>query len=290
MKCNLCPRKCGADRSITKGVCGAGNTMYVARASLHFWEEPCVSGQNGSGTVFFCGCSLRCDFCQNSVISHALNGTPITPNRLYEILFELKLKGAHNINLVTADHYLPYLLPVLRRARNDGLCLPVFVNTSSYLTKQAVESMGTAVDGFIADLKFLSCAAADKYCHAPDYPEIAKRAIDGMTELVGAPVMENGLLKRGVIVRVPVLPNNIIDAKRCMKYIADRYGDKVILSVMSQYTPMPQCTHPELARVLTRSEYNSITKYLDTLNVVGYIQQYGADGENYIPEFNCEGV
>lgn len=289
--CNLCPRKCGVDRSESKGYCGAGETLRIARASLHFWEEPCVSGTRGSGTVFFTGCSLRCDFCQNNAISHKDGGKDITAARFYEILFELKDKGAHNINLVTADHYLDKLIPIVKTAKKDGLDIPVFVNTSSYITTALVKNLGGAVDGFIADLKFTNSDIAQKYCNAADYPSVAKAAIDSMLTLVGDPrYSDDSTLNSGVIVRIPVLPSNLIDAKRCIKYVRDLYGERVILSVMSQYTPMPTCPHPELSRPLSELEYMSIKKYVSALGISGYIQEYGADGERFIPEFNCEGV
>lgn len=169
-KCTLCPRECGADREKERGFCGTDSRIRIARAAKHMWEEPVISGRNGSGTIFFSGCALACEFCQNSVLSHENYGAVITPARLYDIMFELKKQGAVNINLVTADHYIPYIVPVLRHARLDGLGLPVVFNTSSYLKLCALEQLNDTVDIYLADLKFSSTAAAMKYCSAPDYP------------------------------------------------------------------------------------------------------------------------
>ena len=249
-----------------------------------------MSGTRGSGTIFFSGCSLGCDFCQNSDISHHTHGKAVDTQHLAGIMLDLFDKGAHNINLVTADHYIPHILPSLKLARERGLDISVLFNTPSYLTPETLSLLDGVADGFIADLKFFTSPPAKKYSHAPDYPDVAKAAITQMTGMLGAPVIEDGILKRGVIVRIPVLPDLLIDAKRSIKYVCDTFGDKVILSVMSQYTPMPTCAHPELSRPLTEAEYRSITRYVDAIGADGYIQQFGANGTEYIPDFNLEGV
>jgi len=292
MNCNLCPRGCNVNRATTVGRCGVSEIITVSRAALHKWEEPCVSGTNGSGTIFFSGCPLGCDFCQNFSISNKVVGKQIQPNRLYDIMFELKSNGAHNINLVTADHFALQLAPVIKRAKQDGLGIPVVLNTSSYITKSTLSLLDSFIDVYLADFKFMSPALSQKYCAAPDYPDVVKESIDFMVQHHNKPIFENGLIKSGVIVRVLIMPNNLIDAKRIIKYLCDRYGDKIIISVMSQYTPMPNCKHTELSRPINECEYTSIKKYLASFDIkYGYLQEFGSNGTKYIPDFsNFEGV
>lgn len=290
-KCTLCPRRCGADRTKERGFCGAGSDIRVARAALHKWEEPPVSAGAGSGAVFFSGCSLRCEFCQNAQISRGCAGKAVTPERLYDIFFELKAQGAANINLVTADHWLPQIAPAALRAREDGLGLPFVLNTSSYLSKEQLSLAARFCDVYLADLKYTSPALAMKYSLAPDYPETARAAIDAMYGAAGAPVVENGAIKRGVIVRVLALPGAVIDAKASVKYLYGRYGDGVFISIMGQYVPMPGCLHRELRGKLPPSSYRSIVRYARSLGVTrGFIQDAGADDHAYIPAFDLEGV
>jgi putative pyruvate formate lyase activating enzyme len=290
-KCTLCPRECGADREKERGFCGTDSRIRIARAAKHMWEEPVISGRNGSGTIFFSGCALACEFCQNSVLSHENYGAVITPARLYDIMFELKKQGAVNINLVTADHYIPYIVPVLRHARLDGLGLPVVFNTSSYLKLCALEQLNDTVDIYLADLKFSSTAAAMKYCSAPDYPQVARAAIKQMVKKVGRPIIRGGIMQRGVIVRVLVLPGNLIDAKASIKYLYDTFGDDIYISVMGQYVPMPHVTHRELKSPLSPASYRSVVRYAQSLGITnGFVQGSGADDKVFIPEFNCEGV
>lgn len=289
--CKICPRECGADRETERGFCGADGKLRIARAAKHMWEEPIISGSSGSGTVFFSGCALSCEFCQNFEISHGNYGAEVTERRLYEIMFELKAQGAVNINLVTADHYIPQLLPVLKKAKSDGLSLPIVFNTSSYIKPELVTALDGTADIYLADLKFFSNEAAMKYCSAPNYPQIAREAIERMVSSVGEPRIENGIMKSGVIVRVLVMPGNIIDAKASIKYLYGTYGDKIYISVMGQYVPMPQCKHRELQHGLSHSAYRSVTRYAQSLGIKnGFIQDFGADDKSYIPEFNCLGV
>lgn len=290
-KCTICPRQCGADRETERGFCGADNRIRIARAALHMWEEPPICGTGGSGTIFFSGCSLGCEFCQNALLSQQNYGTVITAARLYEIMFELESQGAVNINLVTADHYIPYILPALRSAKSDGLKIPILLNTSSYLKLSALEMLDGTVDIYLADLKFTSRDAAMKYCSAPDYPEIARRAIAHMTKAAGKPVIENGIMKKGVIVRVLVLPGNIIDAKASIRYLYETYGDDIYISIMGQYVPMPDCRHHELQHKLSSKMYRSVIKYACALGIKnGFIQDQKSADRAYIPQFDCQGV
>ena len=255
----------------------------VSKASLHFWEEPCISGQKGSGTVFFSGCSLQCVFCQNYKISRASFGKKTDADEILSIFKMLEDKGCHNINLVTADHYIPRLLPILKKA---DLKIPFALNTSSYLTESAVKSLSGIVDIFIADFKFFDPRVSQKYANAPDYPEVCKKAISQMVTQAGSPVIEDGIMKRGVIVRVLVLPDNIIDAKRTLKYLYSTYGDDIIISIMSQYTPVCDTPYPELARRLTDREYKSVVDFAMHLGMKNcFIQAKDSADADFIPEF-----
>ncbi len=284
MICNVCPRKCNTDRNLQNGFCGAGNDIKVARAAPHFWEEPCISGQNGSGTVFFSGCALRCVFCQNHEISRSDVGKTVTKDELFDIFLKLKEQGVHNINLVTADHFIPQILSVLKRAK--ALDLPIVLNTSSYLDEKTVDALDGTVDIYLADFKFFNKKTADKYASAPDYPDIAKIAIAKMVNQVGKPQFKDGIMTRGVIVRVLVLPENIIDAKQTIKYLYNTFGDDIYISVMSQYTPVCKTEFPELSRVLNDREYKSVVNYTVSIGIThAFIQEKTSATENYIPDF-----
>lgn len=284
MICNLCPRRCGVDRARGSGFCGVGEDIVVSRAAPHFWEEPCISGTSGSGAVFFSGCSLQCVFCQNHEISRAPHGSTVTPYGLYDIFCQLKAAGVHNINLVTADHYISQILPALRRARE--LSLPLVLNTSSYLDERTVRALDGVIDVYLADFKFFDPRVAKKYADADDYPEVAKKAIAEMVRQTGAPRFENGIMTRGVIVRVLVLPENIIDAKRTVKYLHDSYGDSISISIMSQYTPVCDTPFAELSRRLTDREYKSVVDYAVSHGVTrAFVQQKSSAQQAYIPDF-----
>lgn len=288
MICSLCPRKCNIDRSREVGFCGVGDTVRISRAAPHLWEEPCISGKNGSGTVFFSGCSLHCVFCQNYKISRAAVGECVDADRLCDIFYMLRDKGCHNINLVTADHYIPQLLPVLKSA---DIGIPIVLNTSSYIDAKTVRALDGVADVYLADFKFFDPRVAKKYADAPDYPEVAKNAIAQMVAQTGAPVLENGLMTRGVIVRVLVLPGNVIDAKRTVKYLLDTYGDGIYISIMSQYTPVCDTPYPELSRRLTDREYKSVVDFALAHGIKNcFVQQKTSATEDYIPDFGEENV
>ena len=245
-KCTLCPRNCNANRNVgEKGVCGVeGPGIVGARAALHMWEEPCISGENGSGTVFFSGCSLRCIYCQNYEIAHAKRGKRITVERLSEIFLELAGKGANNINLVTPTHYTPEIIQAVSRAKKQGLNLPIVYNCSGYEKVETLEMLDGIVDIYLTDFKYMEEEAAAKYSKAPDYPEVAKRALKEMVFQTGEPLFgEEGMMKKGVIVRHLLLPNHLRNGKKVVKYVYETYGDKVYLSLMNQYTPLPQVKH-----------------------------------------------
>lgn len=294
-RCTLCPRNCNVDREAgERGVCGVtGEGILGARAALHMWEEPCISGECGSGTVFFSGCSLRCIYCQNYEIAHAETGKRITVERLSEIFLELAKKGAHNINLVTPTHYTPEIIWAVLRARACGLTLPIIYNCSGYEKVETLKMLEGIVDIYLTDFKYMEPDLAAKFSKAPDYPTIAKEALKEMVRQTGAPVFdENDLMKKGVIVRHLLLPNHLKNAKAVVQYVYETYGDQVYLSLMNQYTPLPQVRHiPELNRKVTDREYEKLLDYAIDLGVEqAFIQEGETAEESFIPSFSCEGI
>lgn len=294
-RCTLCPRNCNVDREAgERGVCGVtGEGILGARAALHMWEEPCISGECGSGTVFFSGCSLRCIYCQNYEIAHAETGKRITVERLSEIFLELAKKGAHNINLVTPTHYTPEIIRAVLRARACGLTLPIIYNCSGYEKVETLKMLEGIVDIYLTDFKYMEPDLAAKFSKAPDYPTIAKEALKEMVRQTGAPVFdENDLMKKGVIVRHLLLPNHLKNAKAVVQYVYEIYGDQVYLSLMNQYTPLPQVRHiPELNRKVTDREYEKLLDYAIDLGVEqAFIQEGETAEESFIPSFSCEGI
>lgn len=293
--CALCPRQCGVDRLAgEKGFCGVtGEGVLVARAAPHFWEEPCLSGSRGSGTVFFSGCTLRCLFCQNREISRGEAGKEISTGRLAEIFLELQDRGVHNLNLVTPTHYLPQILTALKWARQKGLKLPVVYNTSGYERPEMLSLLAGQVDIYLPDMKYLSQELAGRFSHAPDYPRWALAALDEMVRQTGAPLFdEEGILKRGVIIRHLALPGQGADSRAVLRELLSRYQDRVYLSIMNQYTP-PSFTLPvpELNRRLTHREYHRLVDYAIRLGAENaFIQEGGAAEESFIPPFDLEGV
>lgn len=289
--CTLCPRRCGADRTKYAGFCGGGDGIRAARAALHHWEEPCISGTNGSGTVFFSGCHLRCCFCQNSPISLENAGKAIPPQRLAEIFLDLQAQNAHNINLVTASHLLPWVVDALELAK-PSLHIPVVWNCGGYETEECVAALEGLVDIFLPDFKFFDEQTARAYANAPDYPQVAHRAITRMLRQVGAPVMENGILQSGCIIRHLVLPSHRHESIALLHHLAESFGtSQFLLSLMSQYTPMGEFpAHPELNRRITKMEYNSVLKTAQELGFEGYLQDVSAAQSRYTPDFNGEGV
>ena len=236
--CNLCPRNCQALREKGQtGYCGVGEQIRVARAALHMWEEPCISGKSGSGAVFFCGCNLRCIYCQNYEIAGGMRGTVISEQRLAEIFLELQEKGAANINLVTPDHYLTSIIKAAALAKEKGLGIPVVYNGSGYEKPEAVRALSETVDIFLTDFKYMDRELAERFSKAPDYPEVAKAALREMVRLCGEPVFDGqGMMQRGVIVRHLLLPGHKRNAKDVIRYVYETYRDRVYLSLMNQYT------------------------------------------------------
>ena len=290
--CGLCPRKCGAERGelAGEGFCGEGLTARVARAAPHMWEEPPISGERGSGAVFFSGCNLRCVFCQNAVISTGQVGKPVSPERLREIYQELIGQGVHNINLVTGTHFLPAVLASLR----EPLPVPVVWNSSAYESVEAVRSLRGKVQIYLPDLKYMDAALAEKYSAAPDYPETAKRAILEMYRQVGPYRLgEDGLLKSGVVIRHLVLPGAPGNTRAVIDWVAETFGPgEVLFSLMSQYTPMGRAGEfPEIDRRLTREEYDAAVAYMEQSGIEdGFYQELSSAREEYTPDFDLTGV
>jgi putative pyruvate formate lyase activating enzyme len=289
--CRLCAHGCGIDRLNGEiGICRSSSEISVARAALHFWEEPPISGEGGSGAIFFSGCSLGCVYCQNREISRGESGKRISVTRLVEIMFELKEKGAHNINLVTPTHFAPSIRAALKMAKANNLNLPIVYNTSSYDTPKTIRSFDGLVDIYLPDFKYYLSKTAAKLSHAENYPEAAKLAIAEMMRQHPKPVLEDGLMRSGVIARILLLPAHLAEAKLCMKYLYDSYGDSIYLSLMNQYTPAQGMT-PPLNRRVTRGEYREMLDYAEKLGIKnGFTQDFGTASESFIPKFDNTGV
>lgn len=293
--CRLCPRECRANRTEgQRGYCGATGELVVARAALHMWEEPCISGTCGSGAVFFSGCPMHCRFCQNHQIAAAKNGKIISVERLAQIFLELQEKGAANINLVTPTHYTLHIIEALDIARNQGLHLPVVYNTSGYERTETLKLLEGYVDIYLPDFKYMDPIFAGECSNAPDYPEYAKKALEEMVRQVGPVKMDErtGMAVSGVIVRHLVLPGHVKNSKAVIQYLYETYGDRIYISIMNQYTPMPQVReHKTLGRKVTKREYEKVMDYALELGIeCGFFQEGDVAEESFIPEFDNEGV
>lgn len=293
--CTLCPRACHANRLAGQtGYCGQAAEIMAARASLHYWEEPCISGTSGSGTVFFSGCNLRCVFCQNHNIAIGKAGRLISPEHLVEIYLQLQEQGANNINLVTPTHFLPQIVLSLESAKQQGLSIPVVYNTSSYESVDALKHLEGLIDIYLPDLKYFSAELSTAYSHAPDYFSIACRAIAEMYRQIGDPVIDEttGLMKRGLIVRHLILPGQTKDSKRILRYLHETYGDHIYISVMNQYTPLPHVADmAPLDRTVTAEEYDRVLRFAERIDIArGFRQEGTAASESFIPEFDERGL
>ena len=291
--CQLCPRNCRADRTQKPGFCGESDALRVARASLHMWEEPPLSGDIGSGTVFFSGCNLGCIFCQNHEIAHEHRGKERSTERLAAIFLELQAKGAANINLVTAVHFVPHVVRALDIAKENGLSLPVVYNSSGYESVETLRLLKGYIDVYLPDYKYRSPILAKAFSMAADYPEVAEKALAEMYAQVGTPFFdENGMMKRGMIVRHLVLPKHTDDSMDVLRYLHDTYGENIYISIMSQYTPCRKFPeYPELSRKLTTYEYQKVVRFAESIGIVnGFLQSGEAAKESFIPDFDEEGI
>ncbi len=289
--CELCPRRCGADRTTGRGVCGMGDTVMLARAALHHWEEPCISATRGSGTVFFSGCPLGCIYCQNREIALGHAGRPVTPERLIDIYLSLAAQGAHNINLVTATHFTPTVIETVACARAARLSIPVVWNTSGYERVETLASLDETVDIYLTDYRYTDSETAAAYSYAPDYPAAAWDAIAEMVRQTGPCCYDtDGVMTRGTIVRILLLPGHLIEAKLALRRLYHRYGDAVQFSLMQQYTPPSGMPSP-LDRRVSEAEYDSLVRYAAALGITNaYTQAREAAEESFIPPFDFTGV
>lgn len=292
--CLLCPRKCGINRRTGQtGVCGVSSEIMVARAALHYWEEPCISGKRGSGAVFFSGCSLHCVFCQNREISDGKEGKVISKERLSDIFMELADKGANNINLVTPGQYIPDIVWAVNDARSRGMKLPIIYNTSGYENVTELKLLDGIVDVYLPDFKYMDSTLSARYSRAKDYPSVAKKALSEMVRQQPDVVIDDatGLIQKGVIVRQLLLPGHVNDAKAVLKYLYDTYHDHVYISMMSQFTPIALKDYPEINRTVTRREYERLVDYALEIGITNaFIQEGDVAKESFIPAFDCEGV
>ena len=284
--CSLCARKCAVDRASGQvGFCRSTDKMKISRAALHFWEEPIISGTKGSGTIFFSGCSLGCIYCQNSKITRSSVGTEVSSAELAEKMLDLERQGAHNINFVTPTHFAPSIAEAIRISRAEGLRIPIVYNTGSYDTVETVKSLDGLVDIYLPDLKYYRPESAQKLSFAKDYPTVARDAIAEMVRQKPKPIVEDGIMRSGVVVRLLLLPSHVAEAKLSLKYIYDSYGDNVYISLMNQYTPMPGMSAP-LDRKVTNAEYSELIRYAERLGVTNaFIQEGGTQSESFIPDF-----
>lgn len=292
--CTLCPRGCGVDRtSGARGFCGASDVVCVGRAALHAWEEPPLSGERGSGTVFFTHCTLGCVFCQNRTISRReAQGKPVTQERLAGIFLELQTQGAHNINLVTASHYAPTVRAALQQARAKGLYIPIVYNCGGYETVETLRMLNGLIDIYLPDFKYYSSYYAGMYSGAPDYPDFAKEAIAEMVRQTGAPQFDQtGMMTRGTIVRHLMLPGLAGDTAQVLRYLAEHFGDRILVSLMRQYTPFGMAErYPELDRKITDEEYEQAVTLFSELGLAGFLQDKESISESFIPSFEGQGV
>ena len=292
--CLLCPRKCGINRRTGQtGVCGVSSEIKVARAALHYWEEPCISGKRGSGAVFFSGCSLHCVFCQNREISDGKEGKVISKERLSDIFMELEGKGANNINLVTPGQYIPDIVWAVNNARSRGMKLPIIYNTSGYENVTELKQLEGIVDVYLPDFKYMDSTLSAMYSRAKDYPSVAKQALSEMVRQQPDVVIDDatGLIQKGVIVRQLLLPGHVNDAKAVLKYLYDTYHDHVYISMMSQFTPIALKDYPEINRTVTKREYERLVDYALEIGITNaFIQEGDVAKDSFIPAFDCEGV
>ena len=289
--CRLCARNCGVDRSTTAGYCKMNSDIYISRAALHFWEEPPISGTNGSGTIFFSGCSLSCAFCQNREISRGRTGKKITTEQLAEIMLRLRDQGAHNINFVTPTHYIPSIAEAVNIAKSEGLNIPIVYNTGSYDSVDALKLLDGLVDIYLPDFKYYIAKTASEYSNAGNYTSVAKDAIGEMVRQIGCPKFdEKGIMTKGIIVRILLLPGHIAEAKLSLKYLYDTYGDGIYVSLMNQYTPMADM-NPPLNRTVTHEEYRQLIDYAEKIGLKnGFTQDFGTAKESFIPAFDNTGI
>ena len=291
LNCNLCPRNCGINRYEKVGYCKSGVEIKAARAFLHMWEEPCISGENGSGTVFFTNCNLDCIFCQNYKISHEGHGREISIKRLSEIFLELQGKGAHNINLVTPTHYIPQIREALISGKKKGLSIPIVYNTNAYENVEALMSLEGLIDIYLPDIKYYDDKLSIKYSRAPGYFKHASMAV--LFRQVGAPEIDaSGIMKKGLMIRHLMLPGRLFDSKKIVDWVLGNLPREVYFNLMCQYTPLDRaCKYPELNKKLNKKHYEALVDYAVSNGLEsGFIQEFDSANEEYVPEFDLQGI
>ncbi len=289
-ECKICPHKCKINRNEGKtGRCRAGKNVKIALASIHNYEEPCISGNNGSGTVFFSNCNLNCIYCQNYEISQLGKGKEITVEHLAEIFINQQNKNVNNINLVTPTMYVPQIIEAIKIARKNGLNIPIIYNSNGYENVETIKMLDGYIDVYLPDLKYYSNEISKKYSNVDNYFETAVAAIKEMQKQVGNPVFdENGIIKKGVIIRHLILPNHILNTKNILRYIKENFDEDTYISVMAQYFPTYKAKeNDKINRKITKKEYKEVEEYLYCLNLKnGYIQELGDHEEEYVPTFD----
>lgn len=298
--CSICPRQCNIDRQLNKGFCGESDTVRLARAALHFYEEPPISGNNGSGAIFFSGCNLKCVFCQNESIANNNTGIEVSIDKLADIMLDLQSQNAHNINLVTPSHYIYQIKKALILAKEKGLTIPIVYNSSGYELASSIRELDGLVDIYLPDFKYMDDELAVKYSKAPDYSKFAKETIAEMFRQTGSPSFnDNGLMTKGVIVRHLLLPLAVNNAKNVISYLHDTYEDNIYISIMNQYTPMTDTPsmksvatlYPELFRKVTKREYNRLLDFVLSLNITNaFFQEGETASDSFIPDFDYTGI
>lgn len=288
--CTDCPRNCKIDRKVDVGYCKSKEKIKIARASRHMWEEPCISGKNGSGTVFFSGCNLRCVYCQNAEINCGKVGKELEDNEVKDLFLKISKSGVHNINLVTPTHYLKKIINIISEIKED-LNIPIVYNCSGYENSELIKECGNIIDIFLTDFKYKSIELSSKYSFCPDYFEVAMESLETMLKLKGKPKFKDGLLLSGVIVRHLILPSHKNDSIDILSELYKKFGnDSFLVSLMSQYTPTDSCKHyPEINRRVTSLEYQRVKEVYDKLGFCGYVQEKSSADKNYIPDFYDEG-
>lgn len=298
--CSICPRQCNIDRQLNKGFCGESDTVRLARAALHFYEEPPISGSNGSGAIFFSGCNLKCVFCQNESIANNNTGIEVSIEKLADIMLDLQSQNAHNINLVTPSHYIYQIKKALILAKEKGLTIPIVYNSSGYELASSIRELDGLVDIYLPDFKYMDDELAVKYSKAPNYSNYAKETIAEMFRQTGSPSFDaNGLMTKGVIVRHLLLPLAVNNAKNVISYLHDTYEDNIYISIMNQYTPMTDTPsmksvatlYPELFRKVTKREYNRLLDFVLSLNITNaFFQEGETASDSFIPDFDYTGI
>lgn len=290
--CTLCPRNCHINRTIKKGFCGCNNRIRLALAKPFFYEEPPISGTMGSGAIFFSGCNLKCVFCQNMEISNFNKGKMTSIQRLSEIMLELQEKGVHNINLITPTMYVPSIVKAIKKAKANGLNIPIIYNSSGYEKEETIKLLDGLIDVYLPDFKYFDNELAIKYSKCPNYLENVKKSIDEMFRQTGPCQFDrNGIIQKGVIVRHLILPRMINDSKKIINYLYQKYHDDIYFSIMNQYTPNKYVKEKELQRPIYDREYNEVINYASSLGITNaYCQTGGTISESFIPDFNFEGI